>query len=79
MNRFDFKGLLKHLDINQSEFHQRTGIAMNTITKWKRQDSDARIYQESILKILTAFPNVDLKPFMPTYKAINNWGEEQDM
>jgi len=71
MNEFNFDGLLNALGKNITEFAAETGIAPNTCTTWRRLKTDARIRQESVYKIIKAYPDRDLSEFMPMYRELH--------
>ena len=46
------------------------GFNKNTPALWKKLTTDEEIQQASILKLVKAFPNIDLSKYFPTHRQI---------
>ena len=51
---------------------------IHTLTKWNKLTSDKDIQQESILKLLRAFPNIPLVKYFPTHAEIIRLSKKSD-
>ncbi len=68
--QFSFANFKNSNGLSNKTIIEKTSLNKNTLTKWNKLTSDKDIQQESILKLLRAFPKIDLAKYFPTHAEI---------
>ena len=75
---FSFEDFKNSNGLSNKTIIEKTSLNKNTLTKWNKLTSDKDIQQESILKLLRAFPEIDLAKYFPTHAEIIRLSKKSD-